>query len=111
MIGAGYRIPNAKLPIKFLQRLASKRPTDLNLQADFSIRKNTTILRKLVEGVNQPTAGLTVISIKTSADYTLNERLNLRIFFDKTINTPVVSTSFPSANTQAGISIRFTLSQ
>lgn len=111
VIGAGYRIPNAKLPIKFLQRLASKRPTDLNLQADFSIRKNTTILRKLVEGVNQPTAGLTVISIKTSADYTLNERLNLRIFFDKTINTPVVSTSFPSANTQAGISIRFTLSQ
>lgn len=111
VIGAGYRIPNAKLPIKFLQRIASKRSTDLNLQADFSIRRNNTILRKLVENTSQPTSGLNVISIKTSADYTLNERLNIRLFFDRTITNPVVSTSYPTANTNAGISIRFTLSQ
>jgi len=83
----------------------------LNTTLDFSIRKNTTILRKLVEGTNQPTSGLTIISIKLASDYTVNERLNLRFFFEKTINTPVVSTSYPNSTTAFGITIRLTLSQ
>jgi cell surface protein SprA len=62
-----------------------------------------------VEGVNQPTAGQTVISIKISADYILNERLNLRLFYDRIITTPLISTTFPTSNTNAGISLRFTI--
>ena len=57
------------------------------------------------------TAGQNVISIKTSADYVLNQRLNVRAFYERVINTPVISTSFPSANTSLGISLRFTLAQ
>ncbi len=110
-IGAGYRIPNVKLPFKALRNITSRKSNDLNITLDFSIRKNTTVLRKLVENTNQPTAGLTVITIDTKADYTLNERLNISLYFKKTINTPVISTSYPSATTLAGIEIRFTLSQ
>jgi cell surface protein SprA len=110
-IGAGYRIPNFKMPFGLFKGVASRKPNDLNTTLDVSVRKNNTILRKLVEGTNQPTAGLTIVSIKLAADYTLNERLNLRLFFDKVINTPVVSTSFPNATTNIGLSIRFTLSQ
>ncbi len=40
-----------------------------------------------------------------------NERLNVRAFYERVINTPVISTSFPSANTNMGISLRFTLAQ
>ncbi len=109
--GAGYRIPNFKFPFGLFKSVNSRRSNDLNTTLDFSVRKNTTILRKLVEGTNQPTAGLTIISIKLASDYTVSERLNLRLFFEKTINTPVVSTSYPNANTAFGITIRFTLSQ
>ncbi|HMR47517.1 MAG TPA: cell surface protein SprA [Bacteroidia bacterium] len=109
--GAGYRIPNFKFPFGLFKSVNSRRSNDLNTTLDFSVRKNTTILRKLVEGTNQPTAGLTIISIKLASDYTVSERLNLRFFFEKTINTPVVSTSYPNANTAVGITIRFTLSQ
>lgn len=84
---------------------------DLNLTGDFSIRKNSTIIRRLLENIDQPTAGLTIISYKIAADYVINERFNIRLFYDKTINNPLISTSFPTANTAAGISIRFTLAQ
>ena len=110
-VGVGYRIPNFKFPFGLFNSISSKKANDLNTTLDFSVRKNNTVLRKLVENTNQPTSGLTIISIKLSSDYTVNERLNLRFFFDKVIQTPVVSTSYPNSNTSIGISIRFTLSQ
>ena len=54
------------------------------------------------EQQNQVTAGQNIISIKTSADYVINQRLNVRAFYERVINTPVISTSFPSANTNVG---------
>ena len=83
----------------------------MNLTADFSARKNVTIIRKLLEGVNEPSGGLNVYSIKVAADYAVNDRLNVRLFYEKTINTPVISTSYPTSNTNAGISLRFSLTQ
>jgi cell surface protein SprA len=63
------------------------------------------------EGQNQVTAGQDIISIKTSADYVIDQRLNVRAFYERVINNPVISTSFPSANTNLGVSLRFTLAQ
>jgi cell surface protein SprA len=57
------------------------------------------------------TAGQDIISIKTSADYVIDQRLNVRAFYERVINNPVISTSFPSANTNLGVSLRFTLAQ
>lgn len=108
VIGAGYRWRNFKMPFG----LSSGRSNnDLNLTADISYRRNSTIIRRFLEGLIQPTAGITVISLKFAADYILNERLNVRFFFNRTVNTPLISNAFPTANTQAGISIRFTLAQ
>jgi cell surface protein SprA len=51
------------------------------------------------------------ISIKTSADYQLNSRFMVRLFFDRMINRPAISSQFPTSNTNAGLSLRFTLAQ
>jgi cell surface protein SprA len=85
--------------------------SDLVLKCDLSIRRNVTVIRKVVENVTQPTAGQTTISIKLSADYVLSERLNIRLFYDQIITHPAVSTSFNTSNINSGVSIRFTLSQ
>jgi cell surface protein SprA len=61
--------------------------------------------------VNQPTAGLNVLSIKGAADYIVNERLNVRFFYEQMVNTPVISTSYPTSNINTGIEIRFSLAQ
>jgi cell surface protein SprA len=80
------------------------------MKVDLSFRKNETIIRRIVEGVSQSTGGTNIISIKVSADYVINERINIRLFYDRIINKPVVSNSFPTTNTNAGISLRLTLS-
>lgn len=114
VIGAGYRIPDVKISFGKKSKKkdkAKKGPlkSDLNLKADLSIRKNVTVIRKVVENVTQPTAGQLVVSIKTSADYVISERLNIRLFYDQLITRPVISTSYNSSNTNAGIALRFTL--
>ncbi len=106
VFGFGYRIPKFRLPFKIGK---SSGGNSLNLTADFSARRNVTIIRRLLEGVNQPTGGLNVYSIKGAADYALSERLNIRFFYEQTINTPVISTSFPTSNINTGIEIRFSL--
>jgi cell surface protein SprA len=75
------------------------------------MRTNRTILRKIVEDVNQISAGQRIISINTSADYQLSERFVIRLFYDHIITNPYVSSQFPTGNVNAGISLRFTLAQ
>jgi len=65
------------------------------------------IIRRLLEGVNQPTAGLNVYSIKAAADYAVSDKLNMRFFYEQTINTPVISTSYPTSNINTGIENSF----
>lgn len=106
VLGLGYRFGN--LPI-FLKN--KQLNNDINVQFDFSIRKNNTIIRRITENVDQLTAGEKVMFIKVSADYTFNNRLNLRLFYDRKVDTPYLSLSYPTTNTNFGLSIRYTLMQ
>jgi len=109
-IGAGYRFTQMDLIIKTKNSQRSY-SNDLNLRADLSYRKNKTVLRKIVENDDQITAGQSAFTIKTTADYMLSDRFQLRLFFDKVLNNPFTSLSFPTANTNMGVSFRFTLAQ
>ena len=106
--GVGYRIrevPMGKLKIK-----GKPVKSDVNLKADISFRKNETVIRRIVEETSQSTGGTNIISLKISADYVINERINIRFFYDRIMNRPVISTSFPTTNTNAGLSLRLMLS-
>ncbi|HPX07153.1 MAG TPA: hypothetical protein PLC17_14545, partial [Tenuifilaceae bacterium] len=85
--------------------------SDLRLRVDLSIRNNQTIMRKLVEDTNTPIAGQQVITLKNSADYVVSDQVTIRLFFDRVINKPLVSLTFPTANTSFGFSVRFTMAQ
>ena len=50
-----------------------------------------------------------VVKLNFSADYVISQRLNLKVFYDKVITNPFVSTTFPGSITNAGFSLRFTL--
>ena len=108
-IGAGYRFkPKFKLKIAGKQQSMNN---DLNLTANVSFRKNSTILRKLQEQIDQPTAGLKSYSFDIGADYAVSERFNVKAYFKRDGNTPLISTSFPSTTTAFGIILKFTLAQ
>lgn len=106
--GTGYRIRELKLGKAQIKGKPIK--SDLNLKVDLSFRKNETVIRRIVEQVSQSTGGTNIISIKFSADYVISERINIRAFYDRIINKPVISSSFPTTNTNAGVSLRLTLS-
>jgi cell surface protein SprA len=118
VVGVGYRFNEVPLVIR---SAGGQRDfeSDLNVRADVSIRDNKTILRRLDAiidpiantSVNEASAGQNVVTIKFTADYVLSDRFNLRFFFDRVVNNPLVSTSFPTANTEVGFSVRFTLIQ
>ncbi|MBK6884901.1 MAG: hypothetical protein IPH05_18645 [Flavobacteriales bacterium] len=91
VIGTGYRFKDVKFPFAVG---GSTPKSDLNLRVDLSLRENATVIRKIQERLNQPTAGQNIISIKTSADYVIDDRLNVRAFYERVVNTPVISTSF-----------------
>lgn len=109
IVGAGYRFED--LPLIFKAEDGGKKAikSDLRLTVDFSLRDNTTILRKLVEDSNDIIAGQLISTIKTAADYRINEKVTIRLFFDRTLNNPKVSRTFRTTNTSFGFSVRFEL--
>ncbi|MDQ3108939.1 MAG: cell surface protein SprA [Bacteroidota bacterium] len=109
VVGAGYRIP--KLPLKFMKKIMrGKIPTsDLNIHVDVSYRNNQTVIRKSVENINVLTAGQNIFAFKSSVDYQLTSQLQIRFFCDRIMTNPLISSSFKTANTNAGLSLRFML--
>jgi cell surface protein SprA len=107
VIGMGYRYPN--LVIKAIKIKGQPIKSDLNFKLDLSYRKNLSIIRRIEEKVSTPTGGQNIITLKTALDYQLTQAINLRLFYDWIRTTPQTSSSFPTANTNAGFSLRFNL--
>ena len=108
VIGTGYRFSQIELPFDFMGK---KPKSDLNIRFDLSIRNTLSISRNINENTQTATAGQESYSIRSSADYNLGKNLNVRAYFDRTVNKPTLSTAFNSANTRAGIALRFNLAQ
>ena len=108
VIGAGYRFKDVELNLNVGGRKRNLK-SDLNLRLDFSARKQITMIRKLEEAQDQPTAGNIAYTLKLSVDYVLSNRFNVSLFYDQTINNPIVGTSFKTVNAKVGIMLRFTL--
>jgi cell surface protein SprA len=107
VIGVGYRFPN--LVIKAIKIKGQPIKSDLNFKLDLSYRKNMTVIRRIVDEISTPTGGQNIITLKTALDYQLTQAINLRLFYDWIRTTPQTSNSFPTANTNAGFSLRFNL--
>jgi len=103
-VGTGYKFRQVRLPI-------AKAAADIDTRIDVGIRNNNTVVRRIVENVNQLTSGQRILSIKLTADYRVSSSLNLRAFYDYISTKPFVSNTFPTTNTNVGISIRFTFTQ
>ena len=108
VVGVGYRIKDVEFKM-FSGGSGKKISSDLDLKLDFNLMNNKTIIRKVIEDVEQITMGQQLIKIKFSADYVVNQRLNIKLFYDRAITNPFISTTFPSSITNVGFSIRFTL--
>lgn len=110
-IGAGYKIANFNTILK----LGSKQggvSNDLSLNLDFSFSNNQSLIRKIETAFTQATNGTQTMSINFTASYVLSKRITLSAFFDHQVNTPLVSnSSYPTSNSNYGISINMSLAR
>lgn len=137
VFGLGYRIPDFNRIVKFgsntvksnrRRRTPASNSTvirseenssglpafnnDLNIRLDISNKSAHALIRKIENEFTQATSGLRTTTVKFSADYALSRSLTLRAYFDKMINTPLVSSiAYPTSDTSAGMSLRLNLNQ
>lgn len=110
-VGAGYKIANFNKIIKIGSRQGGV-SNDLSLNLDFSYANNNSLIRRIETDYTQATQGTRTISINFMASYILSKRITLNAFFDHQINTPLVSdTSFPTTNSNYGISVNVSLAR
>ncbi|MCB0629689.1 MAG: cell surface protein SprA [Saprospiraceae bacterium] len=82
---------------------------DLDIQFTFSLADDLTLAQKLDAGFSEPTRGNNVLQFSPSAEYKLNRRLSLRLFFDYRRTIPKTSAGFPRLDTSGGVVVRFQL--
>ncbi len=122
VIGAGYRKRGMKNPLSFLnikwpkfltgkEGDGKKLENEINFRLDFRIRDNVTANSRLDQDNNFATGGSRDITISPSIDYFLNNRVNIKLFFDQRRVNPYISSSAPTVNTRAGLQVRISLTQ
>jgi cell surface protein SprA len=105
----GYTKNNMKLPFKSQgRRIVLK--NDVTFRMNVGITDSKTIQRK-VDEINTITNGNINIQLRPNINYIVNQKLSLQIYFERTINEPVISNSPRRTTTRFGIQIRFSLAQ
>lgn len=107
--GLGYKFKELKIPFK-INRRTQRLKNDLVLKGDYSWKRSLTITRQLVQESVQTTGGTKTRRLSLSVEYMVNERFQIRMFFDRTRNIPELSTSFPTTNWNGGLSLKFSIS-
>ncbi len=111
-LGVGYKIANFNTVIGMKGGGQKGVNHDLILRGDVTYRKQFALLRKVDGDYTQATSGNKNLVFKFTADYTLSKYLTLRAFFDKQINSPLISsTAYPISNANYGITMRLALTR
>lgn len=108
VIGVGYKATGIRLPFK----INRKRPylkNDLNIRFDFTIQDSKNAVSEVDVVTTIPAQGNRIVTIKPTIDYKISDKLNLRLFYNRRATQPVVASSFPTAITQGGITLRYTI--
>lgn len=110
-IGAGYKIVNL---MKILKVAGKQNSTshDIDLNADFKLTQSQALIRRIESNYTQATSGTRNLNINVTAKYALSKRIQLGMFFEHQVNTPLVSNSaFPTSNSAYGITCNLSLAR
>jgi cell surface protein SprA len=109
--GGGFRKRGLKLPFKvpFTKNDTKKLDNEINFNLNFSIRNNVTSNSRLDQNSSFATNGSREITISPTLDYYINNRVNVKLYFDQRRVNPYISSSAPTVDTRAGVQVRISL--
>jgi cell surface protein SprA len=102
--------------VPFLQNVrigksGKKLENDITWRFDFSMRDDATANSKLDQNQAFGTSGQKVIRLAPSIDYVVNNRVNLKFYFEQNRVEPKIATTAPITTTRAGVQVRVSLAQ
>jgi cell surface protein SprA len=105
----GFTKNNMRLPFKSDGRLIILK-NDVTFRMNVTVSDTRTIQRKIAE-LNTITNGNINFQLRPNISYVVNQKLNIQLYFERTINEPQISNSFRRATTRFGAQVRFSLAQ
>lgn len=110
-LGAGYKIVNLMKILKIAGR-SNATSHDIDLNADFKLTQSQALIRRIESNYTQATSGTRNLNVNVTAKYALSKRIQLGMFFEHQVNTPLVSNSaFPTSNSAYGITCNLSLAR
>ncbi|MDB5252424.1 MAG: hypothetical protein JWP27_1593, partial [Flaviaesturariibacter sp.] len=84
---------------------------DMTFRFDFSLRDDATSNTRLDQNTAYPAAGQKVVRFSPTIDYVVNNRINLKFYFEQNKVIPKLATTAPVTTTRGGVQIRISLAQ
>ena len=85
---------------------------DLNLRLDVSYRSQAAIVRDIASMTISASSGNKAFKLAFNADYTLSRLLTMSFYYDRQVNTPLLSSnSYPTTTQDFGLSMKFSLTR
>jgi cell surface protein SprA len=107
VFGFGYRTKNFRFPFGLLKGVTLK--NDLNFKLDIALRDTKTVIYRADINDAEVSSGSKNVTYRPSIDYVINQRFNVRFFYDTNITKPYTSQTFNTAFTNFGINLKFTI--
>ncbi|MCX2576326.1 T9SS outer membrane translocon Sov/SprA [Pedobacter sandarakinus] len=107
VLGLGYRTNKFRFPFGLFKSL--KMDNNMDFKLDVAIRDNKTVIYRADLLEAEVSGGSKNISLRPSVDYVLNQKFNIRLFYDSNITKPYTSQTFNTSFSNFGFSLRFTL--
>ncbi|MGF1637696.1 MAG: cell surface protein SprA, partial [Cyclobacteriaceae bacterium] len=106
-IDMGYTKAKMRLPFRSQGRVITLE-NDITFKLNVTVRDTKTVQRKIEDDATI-TNGNINFQIRPQIMYVLSQRLNMNLYFDRNVNTPLITSSFPRSTTAFGVQLRFSL--
>ncbi len=107
VFGLGYRTNKFRFPFGLFKGLQMN--NNLDFKMDVALRDNRMVIYRADIEEAEVSSGSKNITVRPNVTYVLNQRFNLRVFYDSNITKPYTSQSFNTSFSNFGFSLRVTL--
>lgn len=108
VFGIGFKKNNVKLPMRGRDGNYVVLKNDLNVKIDITSRDIKGLQRRL-DGDVVPIQGNFNLQIRPQLQYQINKKINMRMYWERMVNTPFTSLSYQRSHSIFGINAKFNL--
>ncbi|HEY0174815.1 MAG TPA: cell surface protein SprA [Pedobacter sp.] len=107
VFGIGYRTAKFRFPFGLFKQL--KMDNNMDFKLDFAVRDNKTVIYRADVLEAEVSSGAKNITYRPTIDYILNQRFNIKLFYDANLTKPYTSQTYNTSFSNFGFSLRITL--